>query len=263
MPTRAELARERQIARERFVKARIAERAYARNLVAVGRHVGTIVRGFADRGVVDDFHAMKLAMSDYSRLLRPWALSVSQRMQADVSRRDLTAWTQLSRSIGSGLIREITKTPVGEIHRELLAGQVKLITTIPLEAAERVHKLTLEGLISGSRAKETQREIMRSGEVSAYNAYRIARTETSRTASVLTEARARYIESPGYLWRSSKDSDVRNKDGNPIGSHRLLEGVFVPWDDPPVASTDGTKAHAGCIYFCRCWPEPVMPDRVR
>lgn len=256
MPTRLELFKERQIARERFMKARIAERGYARNLASVGRHIGAIVNGFSTRGIVDDFDAMKKSLFDYSRLLNPWAKAVSSRMQAEVSHRDIKAWTQLSRSIGSGLAKEIAKTPTGDIHRALLADQVKLITSLPIEAAERVHKLTNENLISGDRADQVAKEIMRSGQVSAYSAMRIARTETSRTASVLTEARSIYIGSEGYWWRTAQDTDVR-----PL--HVALEGKFFKWGEPPVTGSNGERSNPGCIYFCRCWPEPALPDRIR
>jgi uncharacterized protein with gpF-like domain len=99
----------------------------------------------------------------------------------------------------------------------------------------------------------------------------IARTETARTASVLTEVRAKSVGSEGYIWRTSLDADVRPKIGTPnfaklntlaMGSHRKLEGTFHRWDDPPIASENGERAHPGQIYNCRCWPEPVLPDRI-
>jgi SPP1 gp7 family putative phage head morphogenesis protein len=263
MPSRIELARERRIARERFMKARIAERQYQRHLVAVGRHVGDIVRGFADKGIIANFDALRAAMTGYSKLLRPWATAVTERMHAEVSRRDLNAWKQLSRSIGSGLHREIEKTPVGEIRRVLMQEQVTLITSLPIEAAQRVHNLTLGTLYSGERAESVAKEILRSGQVTAARARLIARTETSRTASVLTQARAEFVGSDSYIWRTVQDSDVRNVDGNPIGSHRDLEGNTFRWDDPPVTSTNGKRSAPGCIYNCRCWPEPILPDRIR
>jgi SPP1 gp7 family putative phage head morphogenesis protein len=255
-PTRAELQRQRQVARERFMKARIAEREYARQLFAVGRNVGHIVNGFTTHGVVDDFEAMKTALSAYSRLLEPWAEAVTKKMQADVNRRDLRAWKQLSQSIGRGLELEIGKTPVGDIQRELLAGQIRLIKSIPLDAALRVQEFTLKALVSGERADEIAKEIMRSGKVSANHALMIALTETSRTASSITEARATYIGWPYYRWHSSGDAAVRPE-------HRILNGTIQRWDSPPIASGKGQKivrAHPGCWVRCRCWPEPLPND---
>jgi SPP1 gp7 family putative phage head morphogenesis protein len=98
----------------------------------------------------------------------------------------------------------------------------------------------------------------------------IARTETGRAASALTQARAEYIGSPGYLWRNANDYKVRPEIGikhfaklNTLakGSHRKLEGTFHRWDDPPIAGVNGERAHPGSIYNCRCWAEPVLPQR--
>ena len=41
----------------------------------------------------------------------------------------------------------------------MLAEQVGLITNLPLEAAERVHKLTTEGMLAGSRPAEIAEQI--------------------------------------------------------------------------------------------------------
>lgn len=132
-----------------------------------------------------------------------------------------------------------------------LAEQVALIKSLPIEAAQRVHALTIEGLENGTRAAEIAKEIRRSGEVSESRANLIARTEVSRTASALTQARAQHIGSEGYIWRTSGDSDVRH-------SHAQMNGRFVRWDSPP--TLDGMTGHAGEYPNCRCYPEPVIPE---
>lgn len=173
-------------------------------------------------------------------------------MLADVSARDSQTWMELSGELSKALRDEIRNAPTGELMREMLAEQVTLIKSLPLEAAQRVHDLTLKGIEDGTRAKEIAKEIARSGEVSMNRANLIARTEVARTASKLTEARATHIGSEGYIWRTSKDSDVRH-------SHKEMEGKYVRWDTPPKLS-DGTVTHAGQIYNCRCYPEPVIPE---
>jgi uncharacterized protein with gpF-like domain len=42
-------------------------------------------------------------------------------------------------------------------------------------------------------------------------------------------------------------------------SHKAMNGKFVRWDSPPTLS-DGTTTHAGQIYNCRCYPDPVLPE---
>jgi SPP1 gp7 family putative phage head morphogenesis protein len=148
------------------------------------------------------------------------------------------------------LRQEVENAPTGHTMKTLLAEQVHLIRSIPTEAAQRVHRLVIEGHGS-TRAGDIAKEIMRSGNVTKSRAELIALTETSRAASTLTQARAQHIGSEGYIWRTSKDSHVRD-------SHRKMEGRFVRWDSPP--TLDGLTGHAGCLPRCRCYPEPVIPE---
>ncbi len=187
----------------------------------------------------------------YAEGLMPWAEATAARMLADVNRRDETAWMEQAKEMSRALREEIRTAPTGATMRALLAEQVTLIQSIPLEAAQRVHELTLEGIENGTRASEISKAIQASGEVAKSRADLIARTEVARTASTLTQARALHIGSTGYIWRTSGDSDVRE-------SHRKMNGQFVAWDDPP--TLDKMTGHAGAFPNCRCYPEPVIPE---
>lgn len=191
-------------------------------------------------------------LEKYAQALEPWAVQTASRMLAGVNQRDEGAWAELTRELSLGLRREVRTAPTGELMRKLLAEQVTLIKSLPLEAAQRVHELTLKGLEDSTRASEIAKEIARSGEVTMGRATLIARTEVARTASTLTQARALHVGSVEYIWRTAGDSDVRE-------SHRKMAGKVVRWDTPPTLS-DGTVTHAGQIYNCRCWPEPILPE---
>lgn len=235
-----------------FARAHKAENQYGRQLRKIARNVGDIVNAFEPLSL-DDEAKVRYALEGYSRLIEPWARATSKRMLVDVSRRDEAAWSKVASQMGRSLKAELRTAPLGEIMRQFLNEQVALITSLPIEAAQRVHSLTLEGLSNGTRAGEIAKEILRTGEVTVNRATLIARTEVARTASGFTEARAVYVGSEGYIWRTAGDADVR-------ASHRKMNGKFVRWDTEPVLS-DGTKTHAGRIYNCRCYPEPVIPDR--
>ena len=190
----------------------------------------------------------------YAEALIPWAERAAAEMLTEVNRRDEKAWMQLSADLSRALRQEIRTAPTGATMQALLAEQVTLIKSIPLDAAKRVHKLTIEGIEDSTRASEISKAIQASGDVAKSRADLIARTEVSRTASTLTEARALHVGSPGYFWRTAGDGDVRE-------DHRELEGKFIRWDQPPIADKrTGRRAHAGCIYGCRCYPEPVIPE---
>ncbi|WP_233474154.1 phage head morphogenesis protein [Cupriavidus pauculus] len=187
----------------------------------------------------------------YAEALTPWAERAAAEMLSEVNRRDESAWMQNAADLSRALRQEIRTAPIGATMQALMAEQVTLIKSIPLDAAKRVHKLTIEGIEDSTRASDISKAIQESGDVAKSRADLIARTEVARTASTLTEARALHVGSPGYFWRTSGDGDVRE-------SHREMEGKFVAWDDPP--TLDGMKGHAGQFPNCRCYPEPVIPE---
>ncbi len=248
------LRKARQEARERFLAGRKAETFYRRHLNRVAQQIDGIVRGMAPKGVVTDLDALLHALNRYADILTPWAESVASRMIQDVSRRDATAWERHSKAIGVELRREIRNAPTGRAMREALRAQIDEITSLPRKAAERLFKLTTEGIVEGRRAEDIQRDIMDSGRVAGSQARMLARTGVSTTATALTRARAEHIGSEGYTWRTSKDGAVRP-------SHRKMEGKFVRWDSPP--TLDNYTAHCGEFANCRCFPEVDIPDRFR
>lgn len=242
-PTKAE--------RSRFARVRRAENEYARALRRVAAQVGELVRGMTPAELTTPGYVSGV-LGQYANVIKGWARSTSARMLADVNRRDEAAWAEMSRGMGRALRSEIKTAPTGEVLRDLLDEQVTLIQSLPIEAAQRVHALTLRGLEDSTRADEVADAIMRTGHVTRSRAQLIARTEVARTASLLVEARATHVGSEGYIWRTVRDRDVRR-------SHAEMKGRFVRWDETPELS-DGTVTHAGQIYNCRCWPEPVVQD---
>lgn len=237
--------------RSAFIRARKVEAKYAMQLRKIAQHVGDIIAGFPP-GDADSDGLINAALARYSGTIGDWATSVAARMIAEIEQRDAAAWRIASAQMGRALRKEIESAPTGEILRARLAEQVRLIKSLPLEAGERVHKLTLEGIINGTRAREIAAEIQESGEVTKARATLIARTEVSRTATELTAARAQYIGSTHFIWRTAGDSDVR-------ASHKALNGGVFRWDQPPECDP-GHHALPGAIWNCRCYPEPVITD---
>ena len=209
-----------------------------------------LVNGFppGDPGVLPTIEQL---LRRYAEALTPWAERTAAEMLTEVNRRDESAWMQNAADLSRAVRQEIRTAPTGATMQALMAEQVTLIKSIPLDAAQRVHKLTIEGIEDSTRASEISKAIRASGDVAKSRADLIARTEVARTASTLTEARALHVGSPGYFWRTSDDGDVRE-------SHREMEGKFVAWNDPP--TLDGMKGHAGQFPNCRCYPEPVIPE---
>ncbi len=234
-----------------FIRARKAETQYARQLRQVAKQIGDLINGMWSPGDTASADLISEALGRYARVLEPWAASVGKRMVAEVAARDRKAWRLTSKDMGRLLGIEVMDAPTGAIMQARMAEQVRLITSLPIDAAERVHKLTLEGIANGARASEIAVEIRRSGHVTASRANLIARTEVGRTSTELTKARAEHIGSTQFQWRTAGDSDVRE-------SHRALDGKVFRWDDPPECDP-GHHALPGAIWNCRCFAAPIVP----
>lgn len=238
-----------------FDRVRRAERHYGVQLRKIAREVGRII----DRYPAGDPASLPLiqqALRAYAKILMPWAKASAASMLVDVSRRDDKVWRTLTENMGAAMRLELQTAPTGFVMRQLMAEQVNLITSLPLEEAQRVHRLTIEGLADATRASEISKEIMRSGEVCKSRADLIARTEVGRAAANITQARAEHIESDGYIWRTAGDTDVRKR-------HKDLAGKFFRWDQPPITGENGERSLPGAIYNCRCYPEVVLPEIYR
>lgn len=239
--------------RSEWDAARKGETYYSARLRSVAVQVGDIVNVFAPKGVVKNMSALLRALSGYSELLTPWAEEVARYMVADVARRNDRIWRNVSKEMAVGLRGELMYSSQGLVFKESMDEQVALIKSLPLKAGKRVHELTTEGLLTGRRAESIAREIQETSRVTQSRARLIARTEVGRTAQNLMRARAEAAGSPGYIWRTSKDADVRE-------THRKMEGVYVPWNQPPKTDKSLDPYHAGCGPNCRCFAEPVLPD---
>lgn len=192
------------------------------------------------------------ALAKYSDLIGPWAEAAGRTMVTEVSARDLKTWKAISAEMGGLLRKEIATAPTGIAMRAALDRQTALIKSLPTEAAQRVRKLTLEGITGGVRASEIAAEIMKTGEVTQARANLIARTEVGRTATELTKARAESVGSTEFIWRTAGDGAVRP-------SHKRLNGKTFRWDSPPECDP-GIFALPGCSPNCRCIPEPIIPE---
>ncbi|MBD2797226.1 phage head morphogenesis protein [Xenorhabdus sp. 18] len=217
----------------------------------MARAVGEIVNGSYD-GSNDSVTEIMDALDSYSELITPWAQRVAQRFALDVNRHNEKEWRQRSQLISKELRQLVNSTPVGQVMRSIVEEQVKYIKSLPLEAADRVydiHNQAIESVVTGGRHEVFAQEIAKTGEVAESRAKLIARTELGGAQTALTQARALYIGSPGYIWRT---------DGNARDSHKHMEGQFVEWSKPP--TLDGLTGHAGTLPNCCCYCEVVIPE---
>lgn len=261
-------ARETKRQYEAFIRARHREQYYIRQLRKIARHVQDLIASFDPQDQRQAAQAVKI-LDRYADTIKPWATATASRMLHEIARADERAWRRYTEKLGSGIRQELEGAPIGDAVKLLMREQVDLITSLPREAALRVHELAIGNIYRQERAKDIAAEIMKTGSVTRSRAELIARTECGRAATTFTMVRAQHIGSEGYIWRTAGDSIVRPAIGsrhfaamNTLrkGSHRKLEGTFHRWDDPPIAGPNGQRAHAGAIFNCRCIPEPVIPE---
>jgi SPP1 gp7 family putative phage head morphogenesis protein len=272
---RDRLRREKAEARaeEKFSNAHKASTSFGAKLRKLSEHVADIIKAHAP-APGEAFTPGQLARIDqalrlYSQAITPWARAASARMITEVDRRNITAWEKYTRGMAAALRKELRSPAsfVGGMMESLLANQVQLITSLPLEAAQRVHEKTLEAQFHASRYPEQEAEIREKLKAAhPEETYRwlraratlIARTETARTASVLTEARSRAIGVDQYIWKTAGDARVRK-------THRALNGSAHSWDDPPPSdqAADGSwyHSHPGQIWNCRCVALPIVMEQ--
>lgn len=229
------------------------QRQYEKQLKGIAKHIDELVRRF-EGAAESRMPSLVDLLRAYADGLKPWAMRVGARMIAGVDNREREAWRATGNAISAAMHQTLHKTPAGGRAKSLLAEQVDLITSLPLEAAERVHHLTVKGLESAVRSPAIAGEIMRTGEVTRSRAILIARTEIGRTQVSLLQARCEAIGSTHYIWRTAEDGDVRP-------GHKAMEGKVCSWESPPAVNENGRVMHhhPGAIWNCRCWSEPVIP----
>ena len=176
---------------------------------------------------------------------------------------DAKTWREAARggSINPEFIKRLNNnlySNVGVMVEAKIWDNAQLIKTLPLNVAEHITHFVKTETYKSIRASEISKELQ--SKVNGYAKARadtIARTESSKAMTALTEARSRDVGVNWYQWRTADDGNrVRN-------SHRHMEGVLVRWDDPPspealVGKKSVGKYNAGNIYNCRCYPSPLV-----
>ncbi|WP_297428684.1 phage minor head protein [Clostridium sp.] len=161
------------------------------------------------------------------------------------------------REIYEVLKNEIDTTPIGISIREQVERNAKLITEVPRTVSEEITDYVTKRAFEGRRASDISEELQsKYPKMFKSKVDLIARTETSKASTALTKARCDNLGIKAYIWRTSEDSRVRT-------SHDHMDDVIIFWDNPPspealVKEKNVGNYHAGNIYNCRCYAEPII-----
>ena len=246
------------MAKTKFGHPSAAEKRYARQLRKVARHSGGITTSNTGAdGLIANMTVYGKMMNEYADLITPWASRVATQMIEAVNISNLRSWTRTSRVIGAELRKEYASSPQGVMARAMHAENVKLIESIPRDAAQRAQELSRQAMLGGKRVDEAAQEIANTTGVSESKATLIARTETAKANANFTQARAQEIGAERYWWRTMEDEAVRESHRE-MGSRSNSGETFV-FDDPPDVDDDFGAHNPGEVPNCRCYAEPVIP----
>jgi SPP1 gp7 family putative phage head morphogenesis protein len=188
---------------------------------------------------------------------------VVKRMVTPLAARNYETWRKAARVstrshfLYTVLMEELKQGIKKDIDSQVISNAA-LIKTLPSDTAQKVVRDIEEYALSGLRAEEIEKLIQdKTRRHSRASARLIARTEVSKTTSALTKARSEELGLRWYVWRTMEDGDRVRK------SHRIMNDVLVSWNNPPspellVKEKDVGRYHAGNIWNCRCYSEPLI-----
>ena len=188
------------------------------------------------------------------------AREAAQAMVTNLLKDGARGWRQAARRGSKGkMIHQALKGEIkgNEAFYAIISQNAKLIQTVPETMAERLSAKMAKGQIAGKRPEELMKDIQREfPHLSAVQARRIARTETSKASTAITRVRSESAGLTWYVWCTSDDSRVRD-------SHAKMDGVIVSWKEPPspeelVREPSYGHYHAGEIFNCRCYAAPLV-----
>ena len=195
--------------------------------------------------------------------LSRYAFQAAKRMITGLLTRNMRTWRQAAREVMKGpmiyqaLQREMAGS-TGMRVRELVEENAQLIKSLPRGLAEKATEFILQREQEGVRASEIAEELRpHLTHLSRSRVNLIARTETRKASTALTQARSEDLNLDAYVWRTSQDQRVRL-------SHRKMEDVIVFWSEAPQPERLAHEKqvlqpyHAGNVFNCRCYPEPML-----
>lgn len=190
-----------------------------------------------------------------------WAESVAKQMAEAQDFKSKQMWKMYfrkyrgkqARKLSSRLQKLIDTMKLDDIIKE----NEKLITSFPDVMGEKAKKkyreLVKANVTGGARASQISKYLR---EIGVSRADLIARTETGKAATAITERRSENLGLKGYIWKTSLDRRVRQ-------SHRMMNNVICFWNDKPTPGIyeepkNDRRVAPGEDYNCRCLATTIV-----
>jgi len=237
-------------ARADFQRRIWIEKTYKERLDAIVRNIETIIKTTRPEFLIQ-------RLSQYSHTITDFASNAAKTLVYHLNKQSIEQWQKQGQKINKLLQKELRSKRISELMNVYVDQNISLIQSIPLDAAKKTYKVLMEGHVSGVRFESLVDKIQRIGQTTNSRATLIARTETSKISTALTQARSEVLGLNWYVWRTSQDVRVRD-------SHYVMSRVIVNWNEPPAPEQlKGIKStlghyHAGNCPNCRCYPSPLI-----
>lgn len=239
---------------------RRVETQFLKSLLTICSMFDRIARSV--QGDVAQYNKLMAEFQD-SQEYSDFVMSTVERMVTSLNTGNYSTWRKAAREATKGnmlyrALLEEMQTGISSSIKNQIMENANLIRTLPTDTAQKVVQNITEEAYKGKRASEIARIIQEeTSKHSRASARLIARTEVSKATTALTKARSEDLGLKWYVWRTALDGDRVRK------SHRNMEGVLVAWSNPPapeelVGEKSAGHYHAGNIYNCRCYPEPLI-----
>ncbi|QLJ65565.1 hypothetical protein HP437_22345 [Serratia marcescens] len=202
----------------------------------------------------------KLAGMKVADIARKLTLGMVNRANAQNKRQTQAAYKN---ALGIDLNGLLGDEPVRGTVQEAIAENVALIKSIHTDFINDVGGVVLSNLAKGGRHENLVSLIRERGRVTQSRARLIARDQTAKLNSALTQVRSEALGVDLYEWGGAGDERERD-------SHFVLNGMTCKYSDPTVYSDDGGKTwkkrsgigafegKPGDDYQCRCVALPVV-----
>lgn len=155
-------------------------------------------------------------------------------------------YESVEKAVGVNLSAVVSRDNINDVLVSVTRQNVSLIKSIPDEYFKRVEAIVYDGTIRRNSASSMVKELQKAGGVSERRAAFIARDQSSKLNSALTQVRAENLGVREYIWRTAGDERVR-------GNHANKNGKTFRWDSPP-----SDTGHPGQDPGCRCVAQPII-----
>lgn len=149
--------------------------------------------------------------------------------------------------------------------QEFVRRNVGLIKSVQASHFARLETAFLDAHSGTARVETIQAELMSTFGLAKAQASLIARDQTLKLNSQITQERQKAAGVDTYVWTSSRDERVRGRPGGlwakSQSNHWVLDGTVQKWALAPITNpVTGARNHPGEDFQCRC---VAVPDTER